>query len=86
MAKNFNKITLLVDELLKIKNRKILENFLLGLLTKQEIEELPVRIKIVRMLKAGIPQKEIAKKLGVGIATVTRGSKEVKIGHFINIK
>lgn len=27
------------------------------------------------MLKQGIPQKEISKKLGVGIATVTRGSK-----------
>jgi Trp operon repressor len=34
------------------------------------------------MLKSGIPQHEIAEKLGVGVATVTRGSKEIQKGNF----
>ncbi len=62
-----------------------MREFLLGLLTPKEIEELPKRIQIVKMLKRGVPQHEIAQKLGVGVATVTRGSKEVQRGKFSNV-
>ncbi len=75
----------LIGELIKIKNRSLMENFLLGLLTPKELEELPMRVRIVKMLKKGISQTEIAKRLGVGIATVTRGSRELKSGRFKNI-
>ncbi|MDO8610397.1 MAG: Trp family transcriptional regulator [bacterium] len=76
----------LMEELMKIKDKSIMKNFLLGLFTPQELEEIPTRVQIIKMLKKGIPQHEIAKKLGIGIATVTRGSSEVKKGRFINIK
>jgi TrpR family trp operon transcriptional repressor len=76
----------LIEELLKIKNKSVMENFLYGLLTPQELEEIPTRVQIVKMLKKGIPQAKIAEKLGIGIATVTRGSNEIKKGRFINIK
>jgi len=59
-----------------------MREFLLGLLTPKEIEELPKRIQIVKMLKKGIPHHTIAEKLGVGVATVTRGSKEIQRGKF----
>ncbi len=62
-----------------------MREFLLALLTPKEIEELPKRIEIVKMLKRGVPQHTIAQKLGVGVATVTRGSKEVQKGRFSNI-
>jgi TrpR family transcriptional regulator, trp operon repressor len=75
----------LIEELLKIKDKKILRNFLEGLLTPQELEEIPTRVQIVKMLKKGIPQHEIAQKLRIGVATVTRGSNEIKKGKFINI-
>ncbi len=76
----------LIEEFLKIKDKKIMENFLFGLFTPKELEEIPTRVQIVKMLKKGTPQQKIAEKLGVGIATVTRGSNEIKKGHFINIK
>lgn len=75
----------LVQVLLECKSEKDLENLLKGLLTPQEIEEIPTRLQIVKMLKKGIRQREIANKLGVGIATVTRGSREIKRGYFKNI-
>lgn len=75
----------LIIELMSVKDKKVMRNFLEGLLTPQELEEIPTRIQIVKMLKKGIPQHEIAKKLKVGIATVTRGSNEIKKGKFINI-
>ena len=76
----------LIEELLKIKDEKSLEEFLNGLLTQSELVEIPMRIQIIKMLKQGIPQHQIAEKLGVGIATVTRGSSELKKGKFKNIK
>ena len=62
-----------------------MENLLLGLLTPKEREELPTRIQIIRMLRKGIPQHDIAQKLGVGVSTVTRGAKEIQQGTFKSI-
>lgn len=75
----------LVKILLKIKTEKEMEDFLKGILTPKELLEFPNRLRIVKMLKKGVPQAEIAEKLGVGIATVTRGSKELQKGRFGNI-
>lgn len=73
---------LLIEAFLSLKTKKDVKEFLDGLLTPKEREEIPVRLQIVKMLKKGIPQHEIASKLGVGIATVTRGSKEIAKGNF----
>jgi TrpR family trp operon transcriptional repressor len=59
--------------------------FLKGLLTEGEIDELARRVQIVKRLKAGVAHHAIAKELGVGVATVTRGSKEIQKGRFIQI-
>ncbi|BHH82789.1 hypothetical protein LA52FAK_10780 [Desulforhopalus sp. 52FAK] len=48
------------------------------LLTSSEIVELSNRLEIFRMLEDGLPQRKIADILGVGIATVTRGSNALK--------
>ena len=72
----------LADTLLSVKTREEMLNFLHGILTPKEMEEIPTRLQIVKMLKKQIPQLKIAEKLGVGIATVTRGSKEIQKGRF----
>jgi TrpR family trp operon transcriptional repressor len=60
----------------------LLEDFLFGVTTDKERSELAQRIEIVKRLIAGEPQQKIASDLGVGIATVTRGSKELSQGRF----
>lgn len=72
----------LIDLLLNIKNKEEMKDFLLGIFTPKELEEIPTRLQIVKMLKKGTSQHTIAEKLGVGIATVTRGSKEIQLGRF----
>jgi len=72
----------LVEEFLRIDKPEDMADFLRGILTPSEIDEIPKRLQIIKLLKAGVLQKEIAVRLGVGIATVTRGSKEVKRGRF----
>lgn len=77
--KNFNE---LIELILRLKLRSDLKDFLIGILTPKELEEIPTRLQIVKLLKKGVSQHEIADRLGVGIATVTRGSKEIKRGRF----
>jgi len=75
----------LSSELLKINSQKEMEEFLIAILTPQELETIPKRLEIVRLLKKGLSQRKIAGKLNLGIATVTRGSKELRLKHFRNI-
>jgi TrpR family trp operon transcriptional repressor len=88
----------LISIILEIGNNPVLlKAFLTDLLTPAEYTEIKKRWEIIKMLDAGVNQHEIAKKLGVGIATVTRGSRELhdtnggfrkvlnkikKIGHY----
>jgi len=75
----------LVALLLQAKSEKDMLDLLKSLLTVGELEEIAKRLQIVKLLKAGVSQREIATKLGVGIATVTRGSNELKKGRFSNV-
>ncbi len=65
----------LLKAILNNKNKKELETFLSDLLTPQEFDELAVRWQIVQELNKSTPQRAVAEKFGVGIATVTRGAK-----------
>lgn len=76
----------LVEALTKMESPTQMRNFLVAILTPKELEEIPTRLEIIRLLKSGMPQHEIAKELNVGVATVTRGSKEIKKGSFSNIE
>jgi len=75
----------LIQVLLKIDSREQMEDFLKAILTPKELLEIPNRLEIVKMLKKGISHHDVAGKLGVGVATVTRGSKELQKGRFKNV-
>lgn len=75
----------LIEILTQTNDKNTMYDFLEGILTPQELIEIPQRLAIVKMLKSGKPQHEIARKLGVGVATVTRGSKEIQKGRFQNV-
>lgn len=71
------------DELLKAfmiasQDKAMLEAFLEDLLTPKERNALPKRWEIVRRLYKGEKQWSVADDLKLGVATVTRGSRELK--------
>lgn len=72
----------LVDLIASMRDKELLADFLVGLTTSKERDEFVQRIEIVKKLIKGEPQSKIAKDLGVGVATVTRGSKELAQGRF----
>ncbi len=75
----------LAKVLVSLESENDATNFLRGLFTPQEIVMLKQRLDIVKLLKQGVPQRSIARKLGVGIATVTRGAREIKLGRFKHV-
>jgi len=77
-----NKIGELVEAFLKNKSNEEMLDFLKGILTPREIDEISTRLQIVKLLKKGLPHQEIARRLKVGVATVTRGSRELRMGRF----
>ncbi|MGO3344320.1 MAG: Trp family transcriptional regulator [Marinomonas sp.] len=68
----------LIQFLSEVDDAAELEKRLTVLLTPNEISEMVRRLKIIALLDEGVPQRDIAKQLGVGIATVTRGSRALK--------
>jgi TrpR family trp operon transcriptional repressor len=72
--------------LINTRDEKLIEDFFLGITTEKERQEIFQRIEIVLRLLRGEPHQRIAKELGVGVATVTRGSKELAKGRFAILK
>ncbi|MFL0797157.1 MAG: trp operon repressor [Cellvibrionaceae bacterium] len=68
----------LIEHLLKAKDSTSMEATLNSLLTDTELDEVCKRLQIFKLLETGMPQRQIAETLGVGIATVTRGSRALK--------
>ena len=79
MNANLKYIRHLVNHLLSQNSPEEMEKALKYLLTDNELAEISKRLQICEMLTEGIPQRQIADELGVGIATVTRGSKAILI-------
>ena len=64
--------------LAKTKDALLIKNFLRRLLTPAETADIAARWALVKALEQKIPQREIAKKLGLSLCKITRGSREMK--------
>ncbi len=82
METKFKRFEQLIEAFLQMKTKEQMLNLLLGILTPRELNELVNRVRIIKMLKKGVPQHEISNRLHVGVATITRGSRELKMGRF----
>ncbi len=70
----------LAEVITSIKSPALAEAFLHNILTPAELDEISKRLEIVKRLLKGVPQREVAKQLGVSMGTVSRGSREIKYG------
>ena len=70
--------TELARALSKVGDRALIEEFLRCLLTQAEIADVAGRWALVKALRQKIPQREIARDLGVSLCKITRGSRELK--------
>jgi TrpR family trp operon transcriptional repressor len=68
----------LAATLAKTGDSALVESFLRCLLTPAEIADIASRWALVKALDDKIPQREIAKNLGISLCKITRGSRELK--------
>lgn len=61
-----------------VKDGNLVNNFLHSLLTPSEIKDIAARWALIKALDQKVPQREIAKTLGLSLCKITRGSKEMK--------
>ena len=59
-------------------DRELLESFLSCLLTPAEMADIGARWALVKALREGRTQREIAKTLNISLCKITRGSRELK--------
>jgi TrpR family trp operon transcriptional repressor len=68
----------LAQTLSKTTDSALIEDFLRCLLTPSETADIAARWALVKALKIKMPQREIAKNLGLSLCKITRGSRELK--------
>ncbi len=71
----------LLKLLVETDNTERLSAIFDALMTEKEQTELANRLTIFALLQQGMTQREISAKLGVGIATVSRGAKVFSQHH-----
>ncbi len=59
-------------------NKELMFEFLKDILTPSEFDDISLRWQIIKRLNKGETHREIAGDLGLGISTVTRGSRELR--------
>ena len=71
----------LADALLAIENRETMLAFLRDVCSFSELSSLAQRLEVARMVDAGLPYAEIARRLGASTATVTRVAQWLRHGE-----
>ena len=79
MNRNINNEIIEIASILANQNKvNDIKNFIIELLTQSEADTLSKRWRILKMLKEGRTQRDIAKELKVSLCKVTRGSQILK--------
>jgi TrpR family trp operon transcriptional repressor len=68
----------LAETLAMTDDQSLIEDFFRCLLTPSETADIAARWALVKALDKKIPQREIAKNLGLSLCKITRGSRELK--------
>lgn len=68
----------LANVLTEIDDPQLMKRFIGELFTPAEIQDMALRWRLMNLLHEGTPQRTIAKRLGISLCKITRGSKVLK--------
>jgi TrpR family trp operon transcriptional repressor len=64
--------------LARLEDAALVEDFLESILTPREVSEVARRWELVKLLDQGVSQRAVARRLGMSLCKITRGSRELK--------
>ncbi len=76
----------IVDVFTGIVDRKTMKRLFTEVFTPAEIQDVALRWRLMKMIHQGIPQREIAGRLGISLCKITRGSRVLKSPHSVSKK
>lgn len=76
----------LCSVLCDIRQPEQMKSFLDEILTPAERKDLALRWRLMQMLQQGVPQRQIAARLGISLCKITRGAKILKNNQSISKK
>ena len=68
----------IAEALGRSRDAALIRRFLESILTPREREEIAGRWELVRLLNQGESQRHVARRLGMSLCKITRGSRELK--------
>jgi len=68
----------LAEALAKANDSHLIKDLMYCLLTPAELADIAARWALVKALKHKVPQRVIARDLGISLCKITRGSRELK--------
>ncbi len=68
----------LIEAICEIDNYDTMKRFFEEIFTPAEIQDVALRWRLMEMLHEGVPQRQIASRLGISLCKITRGSKVLK--------
>jgi TrpR family trp operon transcriptional repressor len=70
----------------EINDTKTMKRLFEEVFTPAEIQDVALRWRLMNMLHEGIPQREIAGRLGISLCKITRGSRVLKAKNSVTKK
>jgi TrpR family trp operon transcriptional repressor len=64
--------------LARLGDPRLINAFLRSILTRRELQEVDGRWQLVKLLAHGQSQRAVARRLGMSLCKITRGSRELK--------
>ena len=68
----------------EVLDKKTMKRLFSEIFTPAEIQDVALRWRLMKLLHQGVPQREIARKLGISLCKITRGSKVLKSRNSIS--
>ena len=62
----------------RVRDPELIAAFLRSILTRRELQEVDGRWELVKLLARGESQRAVARRLGMSLCKITRGSRELK--------
>ncbi|MFP4012540.1 MAG: Trp family transcriptional regulator [Chitinispirillaceae bacterium] len=67
-----------IEIITRTDDKDLLQKFFSEIFTEAELKDLSLRWELMKRLREGIPQRQIASELGISLCKITRGAKILK--------